>query len=127
MNVGANKPPDVPDPSDITSAANFASITISNSFHARFPLRMSPIVSYPTPSTRGTKNPMIPRNSAPIAGHHNSSSGSFSNVSSTQYKALLSKTAAMPHTGPSTRYNGSACGIPKSTADKENIGPGPIN
>src|SRR5438874_10517516 len=103
MNVGASNPPDVPDPSEITSAPNLAIITTSSSFHARLPFRMSPIVSYPTPSTRGTKYPITPRKSAPIAGHHSSSNGSFSNVSSTQYSALLNTTAASPHKGPSTR------------------------
>src|SRR5579862_9425366 len=103
MKVGASKPPDVPDPSEITSAANFAIMTTSNTFHASSPFRIAPIVSYPTPNTRGTKYPMMPNASAPIAGHHNSSIGSFSNSSSTQYKALLSTTAASPQKGPSTR------------------------
>src|SRR5947209_5492370 len=103
MNVGASNPPDVPDPSDNTSAANFANITISRIFHASCPLRMAPMVSYPTPNTRGTKYPMIPSPSAPIAGHHNSSIGNFSNESSTQYSALLNPTAASPQIGPSTR------------------------
>src|ERR1700722_542315 len=68
MNVGASRPPDVPDPSEITRAANFAIITTNSSFHMSWPLRMSPIVSYPTPNTRGTKKPMMPRASAPIGG-----------------------------------------------------------
>ncbi len=103
MNVGASNPPDVPDPSEITSAANFAIITTSRIFHTSCPLRISPIVSYPTPKTRGTKYPMMPSASAPIAGHHSSSNGSFSNRSSTQYSALLNPTAASPQIGPSTR------------------------
>src|SRR5580658_1779753 len=103
MKVGASSPPEVPDPNEITSTANFAIITTSKSFHTRWPLRMSPIVSYPTPNTRGTKNPTMPSTSAPIAGHHNSSNGSFSNKSSTQYSVLLNPTAASPHNGPSSR------------------------
>src|SRR5579864_5953103 len=103
INVGASRPPDVPDPSDRTSATNFANITISSSFQASCPFRIAPIVSYPTPNTRGTKNPIMPSPNAPIAGHHNTSTGSFSNASYTQYSALLSPTAANPHNGPSTR------------------------
>ena len=45
MNVGASNPPEVPEPSEITSAANFAIITTNKSFHTNCPLRMSPIVS----------------------------------------------------------------------------------
>ena len=55
MNIGASNPPDVPEPSEITNATVLATITTTSNFHARFALRMSPIVSYPTPNTRGTK------------------------------------------------------------------------
>ena len=49
-------------------AAAFATATtISTSSVGRL-FRMSVIVSYPTPSTRGTKKPMMPKPSAPIAG-----------------------------------------------------------
>src|ERR1700689_1632851 len=103
INGGASSRPDVPDPNEITSPANFAIMTTSRIFHTRCPLRMSPIVSYPTPNTRGTKNPTMPSANAPIAGHHNSSNGSFSNKSSTQYSVLLNPTAASPQIGPNTR------------------------
>ena len=45
MNIGASSPPDVPDPSEITSAMALAIITTSNSFKASCPFRMSLIVS----------------------------------------------------------------------------------
>jgi hypothetical protein len=55
MNMGASSPPEVPDPNDTTKATALASITMSNNFSARLPFKMSLIVSYPTPRTRGTK------------------------------------------------------------------------
>src|SRR5215471_17353553 len=84
MNIGASSPPEVPDPSEMTSAADLKIITESSVPSSSLAFRMSEMVSYPTPSTRGTKYPMMPSPSAPIAGHHMSWMGSFSNWSSTQ-------------------------------------------
>src|SRR5437588_8236812 len=103
INMGASNPPEVPDPREITSATALAIMTTSSSFQARFAFRMSPIVSYPTPNTRGTKYPKIPRPKAPIAGHQSSSTGNFSNWSSVQYSSLLNPTAANPQTTPRIR------------------------
>src|SRR5436190_21772973 len=55
MKVGASSPPDVPDPSEMTMAADLAIMNNSNNFNVRFAFKMSLIVSYPTPRTRGTK------------------------------------------------------------------------
>ena len=55
MNIGASKPPDVPEPSEITSASDLKTAISSRSFQVRLLLRMAEMVSYPTPSTRGTK------------------------------------------------------------------------
>ena len=70
MNIGASKPPEVPDPSEMTNAADLKTITASSAPSSILAFRMSEMVSYPTPSTRGTKYPIIPRPNAPIAGHH---------------------------------------------------------
>src|SRR6202795_4019028 len=77
INIGASSPPDVPEPSETTSATAFANITTTRNFRARFAFKMSLIVSYPTPKTRGTKYPIIPNPNAPIAGHQSSSIGNF--------------------------------------------------
>ena len=61
MNIGASNPPDVPEPRESSSATALQSATRIRSFRARLLFRMSPSVSYPTPSTRGTKNPIMPR------------------------------------------------------------------
>ena len=45
MNMGASNPPDVPEPSEITSATALASITTTSTFNARFAFRMSLMVS----------------------------------------------------------------------------------
>jgi hypothetical protein len=55
MKVGARSPPDVPEPSEITRAADLAIMTTSSNFRARFAFKIPLVVSYPTPSTRGTK------------------------------------------------------------------------
>ena len=78
MNVGASRPPDVPAPSETISASHLKIITSINSFNGRLPFRMSPMVSYPTPNTRGTKKPITPKPHMPIAGHHTSLIVSFS-------------------------------------------------
>src|SRR4029077_521961 len=102
INIGASSPPDVPDPSETTSATAFANITTISNFRARFAFKISLIVSYPTPKTRGTKYPIIPNPNAPIAGHQSSSIGNFSNWSSVQYSGLLKPTAASPQIPPSS-------------------------
>src|SRR5579864_5508202 len=121
MNIGASRPPDVPDPSEITKAMALANITISSNFKPRFAFKMSPMVSYPTPSTRGTKYPMIPSPSAPMAGHQSSSTGKCSNRSSVQYSNRVKPTAASPQITPSSKYKGSARGMLKSIAATLNI------
>ena len=45
MNMGASSPPDVPEPSETTSAIAFASMTTISKFRARFAFKMSLIVS----------------------------------------------------------------------------------
>ncbi len=45
MNIGASRPPEVPDPSDTMSATAFAIMTTRSNFSARLAFRMSPIVS----------------------------------------------------------------------------------
>ena len=62
-------------PRESSNATALQSATRIRSFRAKLLFRISPIVSYPTPSTRGTKNPMIPRASAPIAGCQSSGIG----------------------------------------------------
>src|SRR4051812_18040609 len=66
MNIGPSNPPDVPDPSEINSASDFNPATASNICHVSLFVRMSEIVSYPTPSTRGKKYPITPSPTAPI-------------------------------------------------------------
>jgi hypothetical protein len=55
MNMGASNPPEVPEPSEITSATALAIMTTISNPSAKLAFRMSLIVSYPTPRTRGTK------------------------------------------------------------------------
>ena len=102
MNIGASKPPDVPDPSEITSASALKTATSNSSLNARLLFRMSEIVSYPTPSTRGTKYPMIPSPSAPIAGCHSSSIGSRVELVLHPIQHFVNPIAAPPHTTPSS-------------------------
>src|SRR5262245_43661713 len=68
---GASTPPDVPDPSAKDQTSDFPIRIPRRAGPTTSPLNSSWIVSYPTPSTRGSTIPPIPTNKPPIAGHHN--------------------------------------------------------
>src|SRR5271154_88843 len=56
INIGASNPPEVPEPSEITNAKDLNTAIKISSFNVKLLFKISEIVSYPTPKTRGTKN-----------------------------------------------------------------------
>src|SRR5665213_3036037 len=73
---------EVPRPSAIDHDTNLRITNASNTVFVKLPARMFEILSYPTPSVRGSKYPITPTTTAPIAGNHIQCTGNFSNPTS---------------------------------------------
>jgi hypothetical protein len=79
---GANTPPEVPEPNEITQIADLTNSTPAITARGTSPCSRDWIVSYPTPSACGKIIPPNPTARPPIAGHHIQWIGSFMNESS---------------------------------------------
>ena len=89
-------PPEVPLPSAIDHDGNFIAHRNASAPSARWPPRMSTMLSQPTPMVFGANQPTMPTASPPIAGHHIQWIGSFSNASSMPYTMRVTATLTRP-------------------------------